>query len=44
MAASWGLPGFRFLDTAHPIATLSSNELDLRAAALAPLVVDLLRA
>jgi hypothetical protein len=44
MAASWGLPGFRFLDTAHPIATLSSDELDQRAAALAPLVADLLRA
>jgi hypothetical protein len=43
MATTWGLPGFRFLDTPHPIATLGSTELDERAAILAPRVVDLLR-
>ncbi len=43
MAATWGLPGFRFLETPHPIATLGPDELDRRAAALAPLVIDLLR-
>jgi hypothetical protein len=44
MATTWGLPGFRFLDTPHPIATLTGEELDQRAAAMAPLVIDLLRA
>ena len=44
MAATWGLPGFRFLSTPHPIATLGEAELDARAAQLAPLLVDLLRA
>ena len=44
MATTWGLPGFRFLDTPHPIATLTGEDLDHRAAALAPLAIDLLRA
>jgi hypothetical protein len=44
MAAAWGLPGFRFLDIPHPIATLAEKDLDERADRLAPLVVDLLRA
>jgi hypothetical protein len=43
MAATWGLPGFRFLETAHPIAILGDKELDQRADLLAPLVIDLLR-
>ena len=43
MAATWGLPGFRFLSTPHPIATLGDAQLDERAAQLSPLVVDLLR-
>ena len=43
MAATWGLPGFRFLSTPHPIATLGGAQLHERAAQLSPLVVDLLR-
>jgi len=43
MAATWGLPGFRFLETPHPIAILGDAELDERAERLAPLVIDLLR-
>lgn len=43
MAATWGLPGFRFLDIPHPIANLGDKELNERADRLAPLVVDLLR-
>ncbi len=43
MAATWGLPGFRFVSTPHPIANLAETQLDTRAAQLAPLVVDLLR-
>jgi len=31
MAQSWGLPGFRFLETPHPIANASEAELDARA-------------
>jgi len=42
MAATWGLPGFPFVDIPHPIATLATNELDERADRLAPRVVDLL--
>ena len=43
MAATWGLSGFRFLVTPHPIAILGDAELDQRADLLAPLVIDLLR-
>ena len=39
MAATWGLPGFQFLDIPHPIGTLATDE---RADRLAPRVVDLL--
>ena len=35
MAASWGRPGYPFLDTPHPIANLTALELDARADALA---------
>ena len=42
MAATWGLPGFRFLSLPHPIAILGDKEMDERADALVPLVVDLL--
>jgi len=44
MAATWGLPGFRFLATPHPIATLGDKEVGERADRLAALVVELLRA
>jgi hypothetical protein len=35
MAASWGLPGYPFLDMPHPIANLTTEELDARADDLA---------
>jgi hypothetical protein len=35
MAASWGKPGYPFLDTPHPIANLTAVELDKRADELA---------
>ena len=38
MAASWGMPGYRFLDIPHPIANLSTKELDERAEQLADAV------
>ncbi len=41
MATTWGLPGFRFLCVAHPIANLGDKDLDERADGLVPLVVDL---
>ena len=43
MAATWGLPGFRFLDIPHPIANLAPKDLDERAGRLAPQVVEILR-
>ena len=42
MARSWGLKDFRFLAMPHPIANLTSAELDQRAAAIVPEVVRLL--
>lgn len=42
MARTWGVPDFRFLMMPHPIANLSPNELDQRAAAIVPEVVQLL--
>jgi len=41
MAATWGLPGFRFLDMPHPIANLGDGELDERVDRLVPLLVEL---
>jgi hypothetical protein len=35
MAASWGKPGYPFLDTPHPIANLTDADLDSRADELA---------
>jgi hypothetical protein len=35
MAASWGKPGYPFLDTPHPIANLTALGLDKRADELA---------
>jgi len=43
MAASWGMPGYRFLEVPHPIANLGDKELDERADRLAESVVALLR-
>ena len=44
MATSWGVPGYRFLETPHPIANLADKELDARAEALVESVVALLAA
>ncbi len=44
MAATWGLPGFRFLDVPHPIAILGDKDMDDRADQLVLLVAELLRA
>jgi hypothetical protein len=35
MSASWGKPGYPFLDTPHPIANLTDADLDQRADELA---------
>jgi len=42
MARSWGLPDFKFLAMPHPIANLTDEELDKRAEAIVPQVVELL--
>jgi hypothetical protein len=42
MARSWGLPDFRFIAMPHPIANLTPEQLDQRAAAVLPEVVKLL--
>ncbi|MCX5906335.1 MAG: hypothetical protein NTY64_03870 [Deltaproteobacteria bacterium] len=42
MAASWGLPKYRFLAMPHPIANLTEAELDHRAREMAPQVAKLL--
>ena len=42
MATTWGLPGFRFLDVPHPIATLGARELDALAARLVPRILHVL--
>jgi hypothetical protein len=42
MARTWGLPDFRFLAMPHPIANLTDAQLDERAKAIVPEVVELL--
>ena len=44
MAASWGKPGYPFLDTPHPIANLTDGDLDGRADELADACERWLRA
>jgi hypothetical protein len=44
MAASWGKPGYPFLDTPHPIANLTAADLDKRADELADACEQWLRA
>jgi hypothetical protein len=44
MATTWGLPGFRFVETPHPVAILREEETSERADHLLPLVVALLTA
>ena len=43
MAATWGFPGFKFVETPHPIAILDDVEAGNRAQDLVPLVLALLR-
>ena len=43
MARTWGLPEFKFLTMPHPIANLSPEQLDQRAAEIVPEVVRLLK-
>jgi hypothetical protein len=42
MARTWGLPEFRFIAMPHPIANLTPEQLDQRAASILPEVVKLL--
>jgi len=42
MAKTWGLADFRFVTLPHPIANLTDGELDQRASAITPEVVQLL--
>ena len=42
MARAWGLPDFKFIAMPHPIANLTDAQLDERAAAITPQVVELL--
>jgi hypothetical protein len=42
MATAWGMSGYRFLDTPHPIANLADKELDERADRLVEPVLALL--
>ena len=42
MAKTWGLADFRFVTLPHPIANLTDGELDQRATAITPEVVQLL--
>jgi len=42
MAQAWGLPHYKFLAMAHPIANLTEEQLDQRAREMAPQVVKLL--
>jgi hypothetical protein len=43
MARTWGLPDFKFLVMKHPIANLTPQQLDERAEAIVPQVVQLLK-
>ena len=43
MAATWGLPGFKFVETPHPIAILDDVETGDRAQDLVSQVLALLR-
>jgi hypothetical protein len=42
MAKAYGFPGFEFVTTAHPIASLSTGEIRARARELVPDVLRIL--
>ena len=42
MAEQWGVPTYKFLMMAHPIANLTEEELDRRAREIAPEVAKLI--
>ena len=43
MAASWGVPEYRFLEMPHPIANLTEDELNARADDMVEKVLWLLK-
>jgi hypothetical protein len=42
MAQTWGLPNYKYLAMPHPIANLTEEELNQRARAIVPQIVELL--
>ena len=42
MARTWGVPDLKFLAMPHPIANLTPEQMDQRAAEITPQVVQLL--
>ena len=42
MAATWGVPDYRYLVMPHPIANLTEEQLDQRAREIVPQVVEVL--
>jgi hypothetical protein len=44
MAASWGVPGYRFVEMPHPIANLTEKEIDEQVDRLVPKVIARLTA
>ena len=42
MARTWGVPDLKFLVMPHPIANLTPEQMDQRAAEITPQVVELL--
>ena len=43
MAATWGVPEYRFLEMAHPISNLTEAEMDAKADAIIDQVLWLLK-
>jgi hypothetical protein len=43
MAELWGVPGFRFVTMPHPLASLTSDDIEQRATQLVGRVLELLR-
>jgi hypothetical protein len=42
MAKAYGFPGFEFVTTAHPIASLNTDEIRARAGGLLPAILRIL--
>ena len=43
MAQLWGVPGFRFVMMPHPLASLSADDVEVRAGQLVDRVLELLQ-